>query len=115
MDVVDCQIVPLASFEKPPNTVLDISDVSDASPIREGPGTDSPGSNSSFSDPSTGNEDSKIIPVSTNPLLRLDIRLADLFAENVVAKIWKVAARELKKEVDHMFLGPYEESLIVEI
>jgi hypothetical protein len=33
---------------------------------------------------------------------RLGVELAELFTENVVAKIWRVAVRELEKEVSHL-------------
>jgi hypothetical protein len=43
-----------------------------------------------------------------NPILdstltppRLGVELSELFTENVVAKIWRVAVRELGKEVNH--------------
>ena len=75
-----------------------------------GAGAESTPGSSPSSVPSLGNENEDHKPGILSPHdlrlyeglglgLELNVELAELFAENVVAKIWKVAARELEKQV----------------
>ncbi|KFY73446.1 hypothetical protein V499_06502 [Pseudogymnoascus sp. VKM F-103] len=100
------------SSEKPPfTTEFEISHVESVPSQHDssGAGAESTPSSSPSSAPSLGNENEDHKPGSLSlhdPSLdeRLglglepNVELAELFAENVVAKIWKVAVRELEKQ-----------------
>lgn len=101
------------SSEKPPfTTEFEISHVESVPSQHDssGAGAESTPSSSPSSAPSLGNENEDHKPgiLSLHDLslderlglgLEPNVELAELFAENVVAKIWKVAVRELEKQV----------------
>ncbi|RDL31325.1 Uncharacterized protein BP5553_09534 [Venustampulla echinocandica] len=95
--------------EKQPYIVAEvpISQAESVPSVDDGSGTDSGVSSSPSSAPSltgeNGNKKTNILSLDklspdTGLGLGLNVELAELFAENVAAKIWKVAVRELEKE-----------------
>ena len=89
----------MASRQQNSPIIANLSDIEDMGSAQENKLENLTPASSVASSPDVAAEKQKPILSSQQALPRLSVELSELFTENVVAKIWRVAVRELEKEV----------------
>jgi hypothetical protein len=89
----------MASRQQSSPIIVNLSDIEDMGSAQENKLENLTSASSVVSSPDVAAEKQKPILRSQHAPLRLGVELSELFTENVVAKIWRVAVRELEKQV----------------
>jgi hypothetical protein len=89
----------MASRQQSSPVIANLSDIEDMTSTQESKLENPTPASSVASSPDVAAEKQKPILRSQPTPPRLGVELSELFTENVVAKIWRVAVRELEKQV----------------